>query len=124
MGMSQTVRCRDGVPAWPAVAEWLTADGRPATMRMIDGQLAFPDEEPPPDWRELRVSLGPGMVTIRREPDAVTLVIWGNADPALVQAWNTLTLAFAELSGGSIATEAGECDAATFRTRVDPPTSA
>ena len=124
MGMSQTVRCRDGVPAWPEVAARLTSDNRLATRRMIDGQLAFPDEEPPSDWRELRVSLGPGMVTIRRESDAVTLVIWGNSDPALVQAWNSLTLAFAELSGGSIATEAGECDPATFRTRVDPPTSA
>jgi hypothetical protein len=44
---------------------------------MIDGELAFPDEEPPEDWRELRIGTPEGMmVTIRRERDRVVLVVW------------------------------------------------
>src|SRR5947209_6483826 len=97
MGMSQVVSCPGGVPDWPRVAAWLAAHGSPAQMRMIDGQLAFPDEEPPVEWRELRVSLASGMVTIRRQDAAVELVTWGNADAATLQARDTLARAFAEV---------------------------
>jgi hypothetical protein len=70
---------------------------------MIDGELAFPDEEPPADWRELRVSTPEGrMVTIRRDSDRVVLVVWGNADAGLVRTWNALTWAFAEACNGQV----------------------
>ena len=36
------------------------------TIRMADGQLTFPDEEPAADWKELRIALPAGMVTIDR----------------------------------------------------------
>jgi hypothetical protein len=75
---------------------------------MIDGELAFPDEEPPADWRELRVStLEGGMVTIRRDSDRVVLVVWGNADAGLVQTWNAITLAFAEACNGQVQPRTG-----------------
>ncbi len=77
MGMSLIVDCPNGVPAWPAVAEWLAARDSRAQMRMIDGQLAFPDEQPPADWHELRVALPAGMLTLRREGNAITVVTWG-----------------------------------------------
>src|SRR5258708_38254654 len=96
MGMSQTVECPNGVPSWPTVRERLAARGYSAQMRMIDGQLAFPDEEPPPDWRELRISTADGMVTVRREDAGVTVVTWGNADAAMQRAWNAVAAAFAE----------------------------
>ena len=55
------------------------------TLRMADGQLTFPDEEPAPDWRELRLALPAGMVTIRRTARGVDLVTWGNISEALVR---------------------------------------
>jgi hypothetical protein len=65
---------------------------------MIDGELAFPDEEPPQNWRELRLGTADGMmVTVRREGDRVVLVVWGNSDASLIRAWNALACTFAEL---------------------------
>jgi hypothetical protein len=70
----------------------------PLQMRMIDGQLAFPDETPPENWRELRVAVSAGMISLRREADGVTLVIWGNADKNLVRARDSLASALASLA--------------------------
>ena len=103
MGMDQQVRCAaDHAPAWPALRDLLTSGGLAPQLRMIDGQLAFPDEEPAPDWQELRVGTASGMVTLRREADGIRLVIWGNADSATRQAWNALTWAVAQVSGGMV----------------------
>jgi hypothetical protein len=100
MGMSLTVDCPNGVPAWSEVADWLTAHGSPAQLRMIDGQLAFPDEQPPADWHELRVALPAGILTLRREENAIAVVTWGNADEALQRDWKLLAQGFAEVGGG------------------------
>ena len=61
---------------------------------MVDGELRLPEEEVPTVWQELRVGTPQGMVTVRREPDRVRLVTWGNADAAMLQAWNALAWAF------------------------------
>ena len=60
---------------------------------MIDGELAFPAEEPAEAWQELRVSAPIGMVTLRREADGIRLVTWGNADAAIrfEHLWDVLT---------------------------------
>jgi hypothetical protein len=105
MGMSQNVNCPAGIPDWPKVSASLAEYGLPVQMRMIDGQLAFPDEEPPVDWKELRVGSALGMVTIRRQPAGVELTIWGNADADNQQAWNALAAAFAELGGSAPKTQ-------------------
>ena len=95
MGMEKRVPLAGDAPAWPKVAAELTKAGCPVQMRMIDGELAFPDEAPPDGWRELRVAHGGAMVTIRREPGAVVLVAWGNADEAQRRLWDALAEAFA-----------------------------
>lgn len=100
MGMESTVVFANGsVPAWPPVRDRLAAAGTPATMRMIDGELAFPDETPPEGWREIRVSLSAGMITVRRGTDRVMLVVWGNAEGPLLADRDTLAKAFAEAGG-------------------------
>ena len=96
MGMDQTVSFAGAGPDWAAVRDLLARHGYPVQMRMIDGQLAFPDEEPPEGWRELRVGTPQGMVTLRRGGGAVVCVTWGNADAALRQAWNALAWGWAE----------------------------
>jgi hypothetical protein len=122
VGQERVVTFAGGtVPAWEGVGALLTRSGFPVQMRMIDGQLAFPDEQPPESWAELRVGTPHGMVTIRREPDRVRLVTWGNADAAMLQAWNALTWAFAEAGGGRV--EAGEVSLSPgeFRRSADLP---
>ncbi len=121
MGMDQTVTFAATVPAWPVVAEILHRHGYPIQTRMIDGELAFPDEVPPETWRELRVGTPQGMITIRREADRVTLVTWGNADASLSQAWNALTWAFAAAGGGAVVLPAGTLDADHYRQSADLP---
>jgi len=122
MGMEQVVTCAPGaVVSWTAVRDLLAQHGFPVQVRMIEGELAFPDEVPPPAWKELRVGTAQGMVTLRRQQDRVLVVTWGNADQAMQQAWNALAWAIAEVTGGRI--EAGERSdtAAEFRHRADLP---
>jgi hypothetical protein len=122
MGMGQRVTFPDGsAPAWEAVRSLLAGGGYPAVMRMIDGQLSFPDEAPPAEWRELRVGTPGGMVTLRREGDAVVCVTWGNAEGPLRQAWNALAWALAEAGGGRVDTPSGPLDAAAFCRGAEMP---
>jgi hypothetical protein len=87
---------------------------------MIDGELAFPDEEPAENWRELRLGTAAGaMVTVKRERDRVVLVVWGNADAGLVEAWNALTWAFAKAGSGKIHTADGLHSAAEYWSRLN-----
>ena len=100
MGMERVVACPAGVPAWAAVRDRLSAAGAAVQMRMIDNLPAFPDEDPPADWRELRISLGGGMLTLRRETDRLSVVVWGNADAGLQGDQETLARACAEAAAG------------------------
>src|SRR5205823_2052925 len=83
MGLDQSVTFPDGPPPWQAAAALLAEHGFAAQLRMIDGELAFPDEQPPDGWRELRLGTPQGMVTVRRENDRLVFVTWGNAGPEL-----------------------------------------
>ncbi len=122
MGMERVVTFAGAAPGWEALRELLARHGFPVQLRMIDGELAFPDEAPPEGWRELRVGTAQGMVTLRREAGLVRVVTWGNADAAMLQAWNALTWACAEASGGAVETDAGALTADPFaRTHDLPP---
>jgi hypothetical protein len=123
MGMDQTVSFSGPPPSWEAVRDLLTQHGYAVQMRMIDGQLAFPDEAPPEGWRELRVGTPGGMVTVRRESGQMVLVVWGNADAGLRQAWNALAWAAAEAGGGQVRTAEGAFGAADYRRQADLPES-
>jgi hypothetical protein len=102
MGMNQNVVFPGEPPSWPAVAKLLADKGCPVQMRMIDGELAFPDETPPDTWREIRVAAAGAMVTIRRQPNQVVLVAWGNADDNQRALWNALAATWAEAGGGIV----------------------
>jgi hypothetical protein len=120
--MEQTVTFAAGVlPTWPTVRDLLAHLGYTVQVRMIDGQLAFPDEEPTAEWQELRLGTPQGMVTLRRGPGRIDFVTWGNADGDLRQAWNALVWAFAEAGRGSVQTPAGAVDAAAFRRTAELP---
>jgi len=121
MGLTRTVRYPAEPPAWAAVAKLLTAGGYPVRMGMIDGELAFPDEEPAEPWRELRLNTPGGTVTLRRGPDRIDLVVWGNAAGELLQGWNALAWACAAAGDGVVVTEAGDVAAADFLRTADLP---
>jgi hypothetical protein len=100
MGMDQKIVFPpEKLPPWPQLVDHCAKHNVPLQMRMIDGELAFPDETPPHDWRELRVGAPAGMITLKRDADGITLVIWGNADEALRRDWNALAAALRELTG-------------------------
>jgi hypothetical protein len=122
MGLDQAVTFAPGkVPAYCGVSEMLAQRGFPAQMRMIDGNLAFPNEMPEETWHELRLATPQGMVTIRREGERIVCVTWGNADAALLQAWNAVTWAFAAVGDGRIAGAEGSKSAAEFHQTADLP---
>jgi hypothetical protein len=121
MGLEQTVLFSEAVPAWRDVQELLIRRGFPIQVRMIDGEIAFPNEIPAEPWRELRVSSNAGMVTLRREQNRVTLITWGNVDKPLIQTRNALAWAFAETGNGRIQTGQGELAAVDFLRNADLP---
>jgi hypothetical protein len=115
MGLDRTIRYpTPETPSWEAVRVQLARVGEPAPLRMIDGMPAFPDEDPPADWKELRVGTTAGMVSIRRTPGALTCVVWGNADAGLSAGWSKVIWACAEAGGGTIVTPEGPVPAAEF----------
>ena len=121
MGMEQAVNFSDTLPTWNAVQTLLAGRGYPVQLRMIDGELAFPDEAPPAAWKELRVGTGQGMITVRREGNRLVFVTWGNADAEMRKAWNALTWAFAAAGGGQIETAQGAINSAEFLQRAEVP---
>jgi hypothetical protein len=121
MGVEQRVTFAGSPPPWQEVRDVLARSGFPVQMRLIDGQLAFPDEEPPESWQELRVAAAGGMVTLRRSGQELACVTWGNADAPLRQAWNALAWACAAAGAGQVQTEAGPQDAEAFRRTADLP---
>jgi hypothetical protein len=82
---------------------------------MIDGQLAFPDEEPAGSWSEWRVAINKNMITLRQDERTIHLLTWGNADEAMQQVWRMLVWAMAEVTQGKVLTPQGPQSAAEFR---------
>lgn len=115
MGLDRTIRFPGGeTPTWDVIHTHLARVGVTAPLRMIDGMPAFPDETPPPDWRELRVGSAAGMMTVRRGAGVLTCVIWGNADEALIATWSRLIWACAVGGSGVIEGPSGSLSAAEF----------
>jgi hypothetical protein len=83
MGMERVVQFAGPPPTWAAIQKELAAAGLPVTVRMIDGLPAFPDEVPPDDWSEVRISTPSGMMTLRKQSDGIAVAVWGNADDKL-----------------------------------------
>jgi hypothetical protein len=124
MGLTLTIEFPTGsVPQWDAIRSQLARVGALAPLRMIDGLPAFPDESPEPGWRELRIGASAGMVTLQRSGDALTCVIWGNADAALLAARDRIAWACAAAGGGTVVAPAGAVSADEFaRTSGISPT--
>lgn len=119
MGMDRTIRFSSGEPPpWNTIRDQLRRVGEEATIRMIDGMPAFPDETPDPSWRELRIGTAAGMVTVRHRHDSLSCVVWGSADSALIAAWHKVIWACAAAGPGTVETPSGPLPAAEFAATV------
>ena len=115
MGMEHRVQIPSGTPvSWSAIRQVLSEVGEKPVLRMIDAELAFPDELPPEEWTELRIALSGGMVTLRRHSESVACITWGNADEALTDSWNKTCWAVATATQGAIVSTLGELSADEF----------
>ena len=124
MGMEQSVSfAGKSIPAYSTVRDFLGQRSFPLQMGMIDGQLAFPDEQPEENWRELRLRTPQGMVTVRRAAERLIFVTWGNADAAMLQAWNAVVWAFAEVGNGLVETPEGPLSARIYSEQADLPSA-
>jgi hypothetical protein len=98
MGQEREVVFESGVvPNWASVWARLPE----VQMRMIDGNLAAPDEPPDEAWRELRVARDGEMLTLRRQADRVVLVGWAEPSAARQRLIEDLIRAFQEASSSS-----------------------
>ncbi len=122
MGLQRTVTFpTDSRPSWESVSAAIRSLGEIPVVQMIDDLPAFPDEIPEPGWRELRISLTGGMVTVRAATSGWTCVIWGNADAALSRSWDICCWAVASAGGGAIvADDSASLAPDEFRTRHLP----
>jgi hypothetical protein len=120
MGLDRSVRFpTNETPDWASIRAQLARVGESGQLRMIEGLPAFPDEEPPADWHEVRVGTAAGMVTVRRSPGVLTCVVWGDADPALNAAWAKVIWACAAAGGGTVDAPAGGIAAGDFARDAD-----
>jgi len=61
----------------------LASAGIAATVMMIDGALVAPGAPLPSSWRDSRLRLAEGTVTLLRRGGDVAVVVFGNADERL-----------------------------------------
>jgi hypothetical protein len=73
-----------------ALLDRLGAAGLPSGLAMVDNVLQGPGATPPPVWRDARLRTPAGIVTLRRVPSGVAVVIFGNADEPLRAAQRTV----------------------------------
>jgi hypothetical protein len=115
MGIERVIRYPAAdTPTWQSIKGMLARAGEHSSLRMIDNMPAFPDEEPAAGWKELRIGISGGMVTIRRAEGLLSCVVWGNADTVLAAAWAKVIWACAAAGRGTIETEEGPVDHEQF----------
>lgn len=102
MGMSIRIEFTEVPPSWSMIRQGLLAKGVSSQMRMIDGELSYPDEEPSESWQELRIALSGGMISLRKANNFLECVVWGNADTKLQESWRLLAEVCAEVGQGQI----------------------
>jgi len=82
MGLEIVVARAGAVPLAP-VLERLAAAGVVASVIMIDNALVPPNAPVPDGWRDVRLKTPAGTLSLKRRPDCVAVVTFGNADAAL-----------------------------------------
>ena len=95
MGIARKVSVAGAGPSWERIQKELQGLGETPALRMIDNLPAFPEEIPEAGWKELRLGLCGGMVTLRKAPGEWSCTIWGTGDPKLEWACEAVAWAIA-----------------------------
>jgi len=95
MGMTRTVPA-SGAPDLGALLAKLAGAGLPSAVLMIDQQLVAPGAPPPARWREARLKTPAGTVTLKLDGGAIAVTVFGNADPPLQAAQETIARLLSE----------------------------
>jgi hypothetical protein len=85
-----------GAPDLGALLAKLDGAGLPSAVLMIDQQLVAPGAPPPARWRDVRLKTPAGTVTLKLDGGAVAVTVFGNADPPLVAAQETIARLLSE----------------------------
>ena len=83
MGLDVTVPREGECPIAPLLRA-LEESGIDATVVMVDAALQMPNAPVPDGWRDLRLKTSAGTVTLKRSSQAIAVVVFGNADDALL----------------------------------------
>ena len=75
---------------FPALLGRLADAGLPTAVAMVDNVLQGPGSTPPTAWRDVRLRTPAGMVTLRRVPNGIAVVVFGNAEDPLRAAQRTI----------------------------------
>ncbi|HEX2482193.1 MAG TPA: hypothetical protein VHQ69_09955 [Methylomirabilota bacterium] len=89
MGLEVVVPRVSSVPL-VTLLDRLAAAGLPSALAMVDNVLQGPGATPPVTWRDARLRTPAGVVTLRRVPSGVAVVVFGNADEPLRTAQRTI----------------------------------
>ncbi len=92
MGM-EIVVSRPDAPVIATLLERLAAAGLASMVVMVDGQLQDPSRPVAERWSDLRLRTPAGTVTLKRRPDGIAVIVFGNADPTLVAAQQSIAAA-------------------------------
>jgi hypothetical protein len=84
MGLEILVHAEPGPAAVARLLERLASEGIAASVLMVDGALVHPSAPPPASFRDLRLRTPAGTVTLSRRAGGLAVLVFGNADPALV----------------------------------------
>lgn len=79
--MGQEIFAPNPVPDLDAALARLAAAGVTCQVLMVDGELRLPTLPPPTEWRDVRLRTPAGTVALKRRPDGVAIVVFGNAGP-------------------------------------------
>jgi len=90
MGMEVYVEGAARSLSFPSLLERLARAGLPSTILMVDHSLVAPGAAPPASWVDVRLRTPAGMVTLVRRGDGVSINVFGNASPALLEAQQKL----------------------------------
>ena len=82
--MGQEIVAPNPAPDLAAALARLAAEGVACHVMMVDGELRLPTLPPPTVWRDVRLRTPAGTVALKRRPDGVGIVVFGNAGPELL----------------------------------------
>lgn len=82
--MGQELFAPNPAPDLGAALARLAAGGMACQIIMVDGELRLPTLPAPAQWNDVRLRTPAGTIALKRRPDGVAVVVFGNAGAELL----------------------------------------